>query len=46
MPCKKYGKGKKVYWKIKRGSKAGYYPKKYKSLKTCQERVDQMKRHK
>ena len=41
MPCIKQKKGG---WKIRR-SKGGLYPKIYKTLKSCQERVSQIKRH-
>ena len=42
MPCIKQKKGG---WKIRR-SKGGLYPKLYKSLSACKERVAQMERHK
>jgi len=41
MPCIKTKNG----YKIKR-SKGGFYPKVYKSLKACKERVIQMEIHK
>ena len=41
MPCRKFRNG----WKIKRGSKPGYYPKVYTSKKACLIRVDQMESH-
>jgi len=42
MPIRKVAKG----WKIKRGSKPGYYPKVYKSKKAAQKRVQQMESYK
>lgn len=42
MPCIKTSKGG---YRIKRGNAPGTYPKVYKSLKACQERVKQIKTH-